>query len=63
MNYKLINPINKNYSPIEQILTNRGIEHHNIEDFLNVGSFDENSPTLLKNMREGAKMLIKHISG
>lgn len=62
MNYKLINPINNQYSPIEQILTNRGIEHKDIQDFLNIDSFIEYPPTLLKNMREGAKMLIKHLA-
>ena len=40
MKYKLIKPINENYSTIEQILTNRNIKHENIKQYLN--TTDEN---------------------
>ena len=35
MKYKLIKPINENYSAIEQILTNRNIKHEDINSYLN----------------------------
>ena len=35
MKYKLIKPINENYSTIEQILTNRNIKHEDIKQYLN----------------------------
>ena len=34
MKYQLIKPINKNYSVIQQILTNRGIPLNNINNYL-----------------------------
>ena len=40
MKYKLIKPINENYSTIEQILTNRNIKHEDIKQYLN--TTDEN---------------------
>lgn len=47
MKYKLIKPINQNYSPIEQILTNRGIPYHEIQHYLNTTDNDINSFNLL----------------
>lgn len=47
MKYKLIAPINENYSPLEQILTNRGIEYNNIHHYINTSDDDINSPLLL----------------
>ena len=35
MKYKLIKPVNENYSAIEQILTNRNIKHEDINSYLN----------------------------
>ena len=40
MKYRLIKPINENYSTIEQILTNRNIKHEDIKQYLN--TTDEN---------------------
>jgi hypothetical protein len=34
--YKLINPINENYTALEQVLTNRGIAYEDIPHYLNV---------------------------
>ena len=45
MKYQLINPINQNYSTIEQILTNRGISKNNIYHYLNTTDDDINSFT------------------
>ena len=61
MNYQLINPI-QHYEPIVQILTNRGIPEERIQRFLHPSEQDTYDPTLLMNMREGAQMLIRHIS-
>ena len=47
MKYKLINPINQNYSTIEQILTNRGISIDNIHHYLNTTDSDINPPESL----------------
>ena len=47
MKYQLIKPINKNYSAIEQILTNRGIEYKDLKHYLNTTDEDINSPLLL----------------
>lgn len=61
MNYQLINPIQHN-EPIVQILTNRGIPEERIQRFLHPSAQDTYEPILLSNMREGAQMLIRHIS-
>ena len=44
MKYQLIKPINNNYSPIEQILTNRGIPFNEIKHYLNTTDNDINPP-------------------
>ena len=61
MTYNLIKPINNSYSPKEQILTNRGIPIHKINNYLNTSEKDVHNPLLLDNMRQGAQMLIQHI--
>lgn len=64
MEYKLIksNYDNIPLSPIERILTNRGIKRENIQHYLNTTDWDIPNPLLLSNMAEGAKMLIECIS-
>lgn len=47
MKYKLIKPINPNYSVVEQILTNRGIKYEQIKHYLNTTDEDINEPELL----------------
>ncbi len=48
MKYKLINPINKNYTAKEQVLTNRGIAFEDLENYLHTSDeIDINSPLLL----------------
>ena len=44
MRFELINPINPQYSTIEQILTNRGIKKEQIEHYLNTTDKDINEP-------------------
>ncbi len=63
MQYKLIKPIKQQYSPIEQILTNRGISLQNIPLYLNTTDEVINSPLKFgqKLMRQAATTLIKHI--
>jgi len=56
MNYKLINELNDNLSPIEQVLHNRGIT--DTEHYLNTDILDILDPLLINNMEKGAKMLI-----
>lgn len=61
MNYELINPINPEYTPTEQILTNRGISFNDINHYLNVSEADNLSPLLLNNIEQAAKMIIKNL--
>lgn len=62
MEYQLISPINKEYSPLEQILTNRGIQYKDIDHYLNVSEQDNLSPTLLKNIETSAQIILKHLN-
>ena len=62
LNYKLINPNNKDLSIIETILTNRGIPLEEIEHYLHPTEADIWSPTLLGNIDLGTKMLVSHIA-
>lgn len=61
MEYKLINPINENYTPTEQILTNRGIPFSEIDHYLHPSSEDNLDPKLLRNIEAAAVKLIQHI--
>lgn len=47
MKYKLIKPINENYSAIEQILTNRNIPYYDLQDYLNTTDEDIYCPEWL----------------
>ena len=62
MNYQLIAPRLPNTSVIEQVLLNRGIQAQDIRHYLNTSDKDILDPTLITNIKEGAKMLIYHIS-
>lgn len=63
MKYKLIKPVQKNYSTIEQILTNRNIPYSEIQHYLNSTDEDINSPLLLGEdlLKSAATAIIKHI--
>lgn len=61
MEYKLIKPINENYTPTQQILTNRGISLSEIDHYLHPTSDDNLNPLLLRNIEAAAACLIKHI--
>lgn len=63
MKYKLIKPINQNYSPIEQILTNRGIPFNKISHYINTTDNDINPPEALgeDKLKAAAALLIKTI--
>ena len=64
MKYKLINPINQNYSVLEQILTNRGIPLNKIQSYLNSTDDVINPPEALgeDKLRAAAAALISTIS-
>lgn len=47
MRYQLINPVNANYSALEQVLTNRGIKYEDIPHYVNTTDDDINSFLLL----------------
>ena len=61
MKYKLIAKPNKNYSPMQQILVNRGIDVKDIEHYLKTSDADMLNPDLLDNMAEGVKRLVSAI--
>jgi hypothetical protein len=46
---------------METVLTNRGIELKDIQHYLTTSAADIISSDKVINMREGAKMLVKHI--
>lgn len=64
MEYQLIAPRIplQNLSAVERVLTNRGIALAEIEHYLHTTDDDILSPKLIKNIHEGAQMLIKHIA-
>ena len=65
MDYQLITssiPQTIDLSAVERVLTNRGISINEIDHYLNTTDNDILEPTLISNIEEGAKMLIKHIS-
>ena len=65
MEYQLLAPRippERELTAIEQVLFNRGIAPENVEHYLNTTDADILDPKLIMNIREGAQMLIKHIS-
>lgn len=60
MNYKLISNIKDNI--INTIFLNRGFQLEEIDHYLKVSKDDLINPATIKNMQEGAEMLIKHIA-
>ena len=64
MKYKLINPINSNYSTIQTILTNRHIPLEEVEHYLNTTDKDINNPEAFGQncLIAAAQCLITHIS-
>ena len=62
MQYELIKPVIKiPLSPIEQVLTNRGVALAEVKEYLNTTDKNILDYHLIDNLEEGAKMLIKHI--
>ena len=65
MEYQLITPsipLNAEVSAVERVLSNRGIPLNEIKHYLNTTDADILPPSAIANMREGAMMLVKHIS-
>lgn len=62
MDYALIQPINEEYSPLEQVLTNRGIQLEDIPHYLKLDASDNLSPSLLANIDDAVKMLLTHLN-
>ena len=65
MEYQLIQPtipLRYNVSAVERVLTNRGIKLSEINHYLNTTDDDILDPLLIDRIKEGAQMLIKHIS-
>ena len=65
MEYQLIQPtipLRYSISAVERVLTNRGIKLNEINHYLNTTDNDILDPLLIDRIKEGAQMLIKHIS-
>jgi len=64
MKYKLIKPINTNYSTIQTILTNRHIPLEEVEHYLNTTDADINKPEAFGQscLKAAAQCLISHVS-
>jgi single-stranded-DNA-specific exonuclease len=63
MEYQLIaSSIPQELSAVERVLTNRGIPLNQIEHYLHTTDDDILDPTLISNITDGARMLIKHIA-
>lgn len=62
MKYQLINNLDFTLSPIEQVLANRGILKENFTRTMYPDETDYIDPLKLINMKQGASMLIRHIS-
>ena len=65
MKYQLLAPpfpLDKELTAVEQVLANRGIVPADVYHYINTTDADILSPSLITNMREGAQMLIKHVS-
>ena len=62
MEYRLRAPEFPIYTPVEQVLVNRGMPYDQINHYLNTTDNDILDPRLIPHLDEGAKMLIKHIS-
>ena len=64
MKYKLIKDINSKYSPIEQVLTNRGIDINDIYHYLHTTDDDINSAEMFGEyrMKAAASALITAIN-
>ena len=52
----------QNLSAVEQVLANRGILPENVDHYLHTTDADIQPPSLFPSMKDGAKMLVKHIS-
>lgn len=62
MNFQLINEPHASLGITQQIFSNRGFKLEDINHYLHTTDDDILNPLDLENMRDGAKMLIKHIS-
>ena len=63
MRYKLIKEINEKYTPIQQILTNRGIPFNEIHHYLNTTDKDINDVKLLgeQQLKNAAAALVASV--
>lgn len=63
MKYKLIKEVNKNYTALEQVLTNRGIKREDIPHYINTTDDDINSFLLFgeDKLKAAATVLVKNI--
>ena len=62
MQYKLINPVDKEYSALEQVLVNRGIPYEEIDRFLNLDDSALHSLNKLEGLRDAAQVLARNLN-
>ena len=63
MKYQLIKEVNKDYTALEQVLTNRGLKREDIPHYINTTDDDINSFLGLgeKNLKAAASALVGNI--
>ena len=65
MEYQLIVPhipLERELTAVEQVLANRGIAPNNVDHYLHTTDKDILPPTLIRGIKQGAQMLVKHIA-
>lgn len=65
MEYQLIAPripLTRELTAVEQVLANRGIAPENVEHYLHTTDKDILPSSLIRGIKEGAQMLVKHIA-
>ena len=67
MEYQLKKPLflpteDKEYSAVERVFMNRGMSPESVQHYLNVTEQDLLNPELLAHIKDGAKVLMKHIA-
>ena len=65
MEYQLIAPripLERELTAVEQVLANRGIAPENVEHYLHTTDKDILPSSLIRGIKEGAQMLVKHIA-
>lgn len=61
MKYKLISPMNPQYTPVEHVFLNRGVSRDYIQQYIYPSDSVLHSPYLLDNIQVAAEILLNHL--